>query len=305
MKRRDFLIAFTVTSMIPLLTFCSPKEPGDKKIMTDESKPIADILSRLPMLDYETAEKWLAGKAGVVQVAADIALESQCPPHMDAHDPAVIQEFIEDMKESGETDDDFIEKVASSMAVPHTWDHTPDIRFCEGDLIVDDLPITCDCLIVAGNLKVRGLMQTAMEAEEGALIVLGNTEVGRYVSHGAHTVICGNLHAGHVSTNSLNDLSFNVGGNVEAESFAEFGEYVEIHGNLKVGKLINWMNEINVHGERKAKVLIDGDTPLADLKALLRAELIGESVDTDGTAYILIHDDAYEAHLERNVSPFL
>jgi hypothetical protein len=31
----------------------------------------------------------------------------------------------------------------------------PDIRFCAGDLVADDLPLTCDCLIVAGNLKVK------------------------------------------------------------------------------------------------------------------------------------------------------
>lgn len=209
------------------------------------------------MLDYETAKKRLAGKAGVLQDMADLAIEG-----MDTPD----------------------------------W-HTPNIRFCEGDLIADDLPITCDCLIVAGNLKVRGLMRTAMEMEDGALIVLGDAEVGRYISQGAYTVICGNLRAGHVWTNSLNDLIFSVGGDVEAESFAEFGEYVKIHGNLKVGKLINWMNEIEVLGERKAEVVIDSDIPIANLTALLRAELIHERWKID--------DDAYKACLERNVSPFL
>jgi hypothetical protein len=34
------------------------------------------ILSHLPVLDYEMAKKWLAGKAGVLQDAADSALES-------------------------------------------------------------------------------------------------------------------------------------------------------------------------------------------------------------------------------------
>jgi hypothetical protein len=221
--------------------------------MTDKSKPIA--FSHLPMLDYEAAEKWLAGKAGALQDEADVALEN------------LPNGFI--------TEDG------------------PDIYFCAGDLVVDDLPLSCDCLIVAGNLKVKDLISAC----DSALIVLGDAEVGRYISQGAYTVICGNLRAGHVCTNSLNDLYFYVGGDVEAESFAEFGEYVKIHGNLKVGKLINWMNEIEVLGERKAEVVIDSDIPIANLTALLRAELIHERWKID--------DDAYKACLERNVSPFL
>jgi hypothetical protein len=213
-----------------------------------------DILSSLPMLDYETAEKWLAGKAGALQDEADIALEN--------------------------LPNGFIKKDAE------------DIHFCAGDLDADDLSLDCACLIVAGNLKVRGLM----DAGEGALIVLGDVEVGRYVSVTNYTVICGNLRAGHVWTNSLNDLYFYVGGDVKAESFAEFGEYVEIRGSLDVGVLVNVMNEINVHGERKAGVIIDRDN-LAAEQSRFRVKIIGE----DG----LIDDDAYKACLENNISPFV
>jgi predicted acyltransferase (DUF342 family) len=129
-------------------------------------------------------------------------------------------------------------------------------------------------------------MQTAMQAEEGALIVLGDVEVGRYISHGNHTVICGNLSAGHVSTNSLNDMAFSVGGNVKAESFAEFGEYVEIHGRLEVGTLISMANTICVHGERKAEVVIDSLADLAATRLRFRDELIKEgSRYIDGTVH--------------------
>jgi hypothetical protein len=267
-----------------------------------------DILSHLPVLDYETAEKWLAGKAGVLQEAADTALESQNPVQ---ETPEELLETLKELEAEAQEADaqryrDLRAKLVSGVDKT-VYDALaplpPDIRFCAGDLVADDLQITCDCLIVAGNLKVRGLMQTVMEAEEGALIVLGDVEVGRYISHGAHTVICGNLSAGHVSTNSLNDMAFSVGGNVKAESFAEFGEYVEIHGRLEVGTLINWMNEINVHGEQKAEVIIDRDTDLAATR--LRAELIKEGCDVDGDAYTYIEEDDYNECLKRNVSPFV
>ncbi|MDR2128064.1 MAG: hypothetical protein LBP52_03220, partial [Burkholderiaceae bacterium] len=194
-------------------------------------------ISGLPIWNIQTAQKWLAAKAGRVQAAADAALAAQCDFDADELEP---------------------------------YDYS--IRFCAGDLIATDLSITCACLIVAGNLRVKGLLQTAMAAEEGALIVLGNAEIGRYISHGAHTVICGNLHAGHVCTNSTNDCAFSVGANAQAESFAEFGEYVEIHGNLQVDKLISDANTINVLGKREAKLVIESSStiPADRLAALLK-----------------------------------
>ncbi|MDR2127998.1 MAG: hypothetical protein LBP52_02885 [Burkholderiaceae bacterium] len=233
------------------------------------------IISRLPKWRLEEAEKWIAGKFGLVQDNADIALEAQ--DGLDDIDERVL---------ASEPDSDY------------------SIRFCAGDLVADDLPITCACLIVAGNLRVKGLLQSDMMVEEGALIVLGDVEAGRYVSRGMHTVICGNLRAGHVATNSLNDLDFSVGGNVEAESFAEFGEYVEIHGNLKVDKLINDVNTIDVRGGRDAKRVIDRSTPEEQLATLLKKEVIKTST-FDGETYTYIDGDAYMDCLRQNTSPFL
>ncbi|MDR2165529.1 MAG: hypothetical protein LBO79_07920 [Zoogloeaceae bacterium] len=145
-----------------------------------------------------------------------------------------------------------------------------------------------------------------MAVEECVLIVLGDAEVRRCVSHGMHTVICGNLRADHVYTNSTNDCAFSVGGNVEAESFAEFGEYVEIHGNLKVDKLISDANTINVRGKREAKVVIKNSStiPADRLTAILRKEILKTST-FNGETCTYIDGDAYEDCLKQNTSPFL
>ena len=181
-----------------------------------------------------------------------------------------------------------------------------DIRLHEGNLEADNLDLTADCLIINGNLTIKGLLQSAQEGEYCSLIVLGDVFVDRYLSWNTQTVISGNLHARHIATNSLNNFSFDVGGDVNVVSFAEFGEYAHIRGNLTAGLLLNLCNQIKVDGSRTVQTTYAPRATDAEEKKaahpafILRSEALAPNDGMGG-----IDEEAYRKLLENNLSPFL
>jgi hypothetical protein len=271
--------------------------------------------STLPVLSYEEAETWLSGKAGKVQEEVGYALEAVAgdteaddgDTMADTLKELLTDESIRNLDSEGHLQESLEELLAKyenqPSSQPSDDDYVPDIRLHEGDLVIDNLELTCDCLIVNGNLKVTGLMESAQPAEYGALIVLGDASVGRYLSSNTHTVIRGNLRAQHIATGSGNDCAFVVGGDAEIESFAEFGEYAHIHGHLKARWLISLMNRIQADGGCETQNFHNYPQEILDLPALLRSELIVATPDNPQCEFD-IDEDAYCECLQDNISPF-
>ena len=179
-------------------------------------------LIALPTLSYEQAQELIKKHAGSVLNDAEVALQ--------AHESE---------------EDDF---------------RPAEIRFCDGDFELDELAASCDCLIVNGNLHVRGLLETCHEVEEGALIVLGNVTAGNVIVHDSWCVISGNFHAGHVYANSSNNCGMVVGGNVQAESLVEFGQHIHVMGDVQTDLVLSGMNQIQTDGQEHAARRLDRAT---------------------------------------------
>ncbi|MDR0672108.1 MAG: hypothetical protein LBF93_00295 [Zoogloeaceae bacterium] len=258
-------------------------------------------LSTLPLLSYTEAEAFISGKAGKVQNDAEVALESKDWSWVTRGSPTFVMRLLACLRK--------LLHLGERGSLRHKTEETelpaPNIRLHEGDLVADDLDVDCECLIVNGNLHVKGLLATGRGGDENVLIVLGDAHIGRYSSWCTYTIIRGNLTARHIVTNSLNDLYFAVGGNLEAESFADFGEAVVIHGNFKARVLINREQNIEVVGDQQIEISVGSPYRNPKLRGLIKEELLTEEKDEDGEIYPGIDEKAYRNALEQNRSPFI
>ena len=190
----------------------------------------------------------------------------------------------------------------------------PDIRLHSGDLVIDRLDVECDLLIVDGNVMVRGALVSNHSHDAGAIVALGHVKTQSAIVLGG-LIVRGNLDAEHVYANSLNDCALIVGGNAQMQSLAEFGSYVEIHGDLTCAVAISTHNKIKVHG--KTNIGNFQNRVQAEpyrFRGLLKEELITtQSIadgattysETDNVAYDTIDEEAYRTLLGAGRSPLL
>ncbi|NVB38755.1 hypothetical protein G6O69_13020 [Pseudenhygromyxa sp. WMMC2535] len=119
------------------------------------------------------------------------------------------------------------------------------IRLYPGDVVFDgDFAAGPDSVLVAGSLKVSGLLTDCHEADRMQLYVLGDVEARDLMSF-SEVVIGGAACVERlVYLNSLNDYSFSVYGDLSADGLVEEGMDSWVGGEIEARHVLSLQNQI-------------------------------------------------------------
>ncbi|MBJ6764511.1 leucine-rich repeat domain-containing protein [Myxococcaceae bacterium JPH2] len=112
------------------------------------------------------------------------------------------------------------------------------VLFHEGDLETDSLVIGPLPLVVAGDVRVKGLMEDSHAADNTLLVVLGTLEAERVATF-ATMVVTGDMRVQQVLVaRSSGDGTCRVGGGLSVHTVVENGHFFQVHGALDVEVLV-------------------------------------------------------------------
>jgi hypothetical protein len=159
----------------------------------------------------------------------------------------------------------------------------PDIRLHAGSLRIESGDrITCDMLIVTGDLVASCVVQPGHYHDSGAIVVLGQLVAENVVAY-HWLIVQGDLTAKHMYANSSNDCGVIVGGSIQVVSLMETGSYIFSEGNLTAKIVVSLHNEIAVGGRMSAeKLRVRGGESNCVLSAVFKDSLIETDHYTDG-----------------------
>jgi len=129
----------------------------------------------------------------------------------------------------------------------------------QGDTTLARLAVGSDIVLVNGNLSVEDTLEDCDGVDCSLLIVLGNV-VARNLINYSQICITGNLTVHQVIiANSLCDYSLDVGGNLQAETILEHGQWFDVQGKVRADFIYAW------HSSHARKGVLEANLSAEDL----------------------------------------